>query len=97
MSYTVKTSSEDATKNNSKVWKEYTVKRGDTLWALANKKFRVNVGDLIEANGIEDPKKLQPGRKLRVPILSHPEEQTVVASWYGEPYHNLAHGKRRHL
>ena len=43
---------------------------------------------MIEANGIEDPKRLQPGQKIRVPIPSHPEEQTVVASWYGEPYHN---------
>lgn len=82
------TSSEKAPQNDSRNWKAYTVKRGDTLWALATKKFHVNVKDLIEANSIEDPKKLQPGRKLRVPILSHPEEQTVVASWYGEPYHN---------
>ncbi|HKI48497.1 MAG TPA: septal ring lytic transglycosylase RlpA family protein [Desulfobacteria bacterium] len=37
---------------------------------------------------MEDPKKLQPGQKLRVPVPSYPEEQTIVASWYGEPYHN---------
>lgn len=84
----VETSYEKAPQNDSRDFKEYTIKRGDTLWALAIKKFHVNVKDLIEANGIEDPKKLQPGQKLRVPIPSHPEEQTVVASWYGEPYHN---------
>lgn len=91
----VETSYQKAPKNDSRDFKEYTIKRGDTLWALATKKFHVNVKDLIEANGIENPKRLQPGRKLRVPILSHPEEQTVVASWYGEAYHNRSHGKRR--
>jgi peptidoglycan lytic transglycosylase len=84
----VEASYEKVQKNDSQGWKEYTVKRGDTLWALATKKFHVNLSDLVEANDIEDPKKLQPGQKLRVPIPSHPEEQTVVASWYGEPYHN---------
>jgi rare lipoprotein A len=82
------TSSEKATENDSREWKEYTIKSGDTLWALATRKFHVKVKDLIEANGIEDPKSLQPGQKLRVPIPSYPEEQTIVASWYGEPYHN---------
>ena len=78
-----KTSVED-----SRAWTEYTVKRGDTLWALATNKFHVNVRDLMESNGIEDPRKLQPGRKLRVPIPSYPKEQTVVTSWYGDAYHN---------
>ncbi|MCF8128245.1 MAG: LysM peptidoglycan-binding domain-containing protein [Deltaproteobacteria bacterium] len=82
------TSPEKATEKDSRGWKEYTIKSGDTLWALATRKFHVNVNDLIEANGIEDPKSLQPGQKLRVPIPSYPEEQTIVASWYGEPYHN---------
>jgi rare lipoprotein A len=82
------TSSEKATEKDSREWKEYTIKSGDTLWALATRKFHVKVKDLIEANGIEDPKSLQPGQKLRVPIPSYPEEQTIVASWYGEPYHN---------
>jgi rare lipoprotein A len=85
---TVATSSEKATEKDLREWKEYTIKSGDTLWALATRKFHVKVNDLIEANGIEDPKSLQPGQKLRVPIPSYPEEQTIVASWYGEPYHN---------
>ena len=82
------TSPEKTTEKDSREWKEYTVKSGDTLWALATRKFHVKVNDLIEANGIEDPKSLQPGQKLRVPVPSYPEEQTVVASWYGEPYHD---------
>ena len=79
---------EETSQQDAQKWKEYTIKRGDTLWALAVKKFHVKVNNLIEANGIEDPKRLQPGTKIRVPIPSHVEEQMVVASWYGEPYHN---------
>ena len=79
---------EKALKEDSRGWKEYTIKSGDTLWALATKKFHVKVADLMEANGIDDPKTLQPGQKIRVPVPSYPREQTVVTSWYGEPYHN---------
>ena len=82
------TAPEKIPKEDSRDWKEYTIKSGDTLWALATKKFHVKVADLVEANGIDDPKSLQPGQKLRVPVPSYPKEQTVVTSWYGEPYHN---------
>ncbi len=67
---------------------EYTIKSGDTLWELATKKFHVNIKDLIALNGIKNPRTIQPGRKIRIPTLSHPEKQEVVASWYGEAYHN---------
>jgi rare lipoprotein A len=83
-----KAASESTPQTDSSAWKSYTIKSGDTLWELATKKFHVNVSDLMEANNIKDPRKLQPGQKLQVPVPSYPEEQTVVASWYGEPYHN---------
>ncbi len=81
-------SNDVAALNDKGEWTEYTIKRGDTLWDLATKKFRVKVNDLINANGIEDPRRIQPGQKIRVPSVSHPEEQEVIASWYGEKYHN---------
>lgn len=74
--------------NDKREWMEYTIKQGDTLWELATKKFRVKVKDLIDANGIENPRCIQPGQKIRIPSISHPKEQEVIASWYGEDYHN---------
>jgi rare lipoprotein A len=75
---------------------EYTIKRGDTLWALAVKRFHVHVEDLIRDNGIKDPRKIQPGQKIRIRRPSHPQEkQDVVASWYGSAYHGrtMANGE----
>ena len=81
--------------SQSEKWVEYTVKKGDTLWDLAVKKFHVHVKDLIKDNEIQEPRKLQPGRKLKVRLPSYPREEAVVASWYGEAFHNkpMANGK----
>lgn len=76
-------------------WIEYTIKPGDTLWALAVKKFHVHVEALIRDNGVQDPRKLQPGQKIRIRRLSYPEKQEVVASWYGKNFHgrSMANGE----
>ena len=76
----------DENKDTDK-WLEYTIKPGDTLWTLAVKKFHVNLKDLLNDNNIENPKKIQPGQTIRVRFPTYPEEQEVVASWYGENYH----------
>ena len=76
--------------NDPERWIEYTVKPGDTLWALAVNRFRVQVEDLMKHNGIEDPRRLNIGQKIRVPIPSYPKQQEVVASWYGKNYHGKA-------
>ncbi|MBN2126254.1 MAG: LysM peptidoglycan-binding domain-containing protein, partial [Deltaproteobacteria bacterium] len=55
-------------------WSEYTIQEGDTLWGLAVKRFHVNVKDLIRDNGIDDPRRLRPGQKIRVRIPSYPEQ-----------------------
>ena len=71
-------------------WTEYTIKPGDTLWALAVKRFHVNVEDLISDNDIKNPRHIRPGRKIRVRQQSFQGTQNVVASWYGETYHGRA-------
>jgi rare lipoprotein A len=71
-------------------WVDYTIKENDTLWGLAVKKFHVNVDDIIRDNGIQDPRKIQPGQKIRVRIPSYPEPMKVVASWYGKEHHGRA-------
>jgi len=64
-------------------WTEYVIKPGDTLWALAVKRFHVHVKDLIRDNNIQDPRKLQPGTTIKIRLPVYPKEQKVVASWYG--------------
>ena len=44
----------------------YTVKSGDTLWAIA-RRFGVSLEALIRANNIRDPDRLAPGMELVIP------------------------------
>lgn len=71
-------------------WTEYTIKPGDTLWALAVKRFHVNVEDLIRDNNISNPRRIRPGQVIRVRQQSYEGTQHVVASWYGKKYHGRA-------
>ncbi len=48
-------------------FRTYAVKSGDTAWKIA-KLFKVPVQTLLEANKIEDARKLQVNMKLRIPI-----------------------------
>ncbi len=80
---------------NKDQWIEYTIKENDTLWKLAVKRFHVNLEDLVKDNGIEDPRKIQPGQKIRVHLPSYPDHTDVVASWYGREHHGrpMANGE----
>jgi rare lipoprotein A len=77
-------------KNESERWLDYTIKKGDTIWGLAVKRYHVNVDDIIRDNNIKDPRKIQPGDKIRIRISQSQTDrspQTVIASWYGSDYH----------
>jgi len=74
----------------SERWVDYTIRENDTLWGLAVKKFHVNVDDLVRDNNIRDPRKIQPGQKIRVRLPSYPESMKVTASWYGKEHHGRA-------
>jgi rare lipoprotein A len=74
-------------------WTEYTIKTGDTIWDLAVNKYHVNVKDIIQDNNIQDPRKIQPGDKIRIRLPSYQSVQSpqvVTASWYGADYHGKA-------
>ncbi|MCK4272503.1 LysM peptidoglycan-binding domain-containing protein [bacterium] len=43
----------------------YTVKRGDTLWGIAND-FGVNLSQLVRENQLKDPSCIRPGNKLKI-------------------------------
>jgi LysM repeat protein len=44
----------------------YTVRKGDTAYAIARKQG-VKVADLLQQNGIKDPAALKPGQSIRIP------------------------------
>lgn len=44
----------------------YTVGKGESPYTIAHK-FKVNPDTLLKLNGIDDPKKIKPGQKLRIP------------------------------
>ncbi|MEN8098543.1 MAG: LysM domain-containing protein, partial [Chloroflexota bacterium] len=44
----------------------YVVKRGDTLWRIANA-FGVGTWQIAKANGLADPNKIKAGALLRIP------------------------------
>jgi membrane-bound lytic murein transglycosylase D len=50
----------------------YTIKKGDTLWSIANE-TGVNIGALSRWNNLHPDKKLMPGDKLRVRINTPPK------------------------
>ncbi len=45
----------------------YTVGRGESPYIIAHK-LKVNADALLKLNGIDDPKKIKPGQKLRLPV-----------------------------
>ena len=45
----------------------YTVKKGDTATSIAHN-FGLTTEELLKANRITEPKKLQPGQTLKVPL-----------------------------
>jgi membrane-bound lytic murein transglycosylase D len=47
----------------------YTVKRGDTLWDIAQD-FGVSLAALIQENGLSNPSRLKPGSKLKIKRLN---------------------------
>jgi len=49
--------------------KQHVVKRGDQIWALANKRYEIPVWLLYRANETQNISQLHPGMKLEIPIV----------------------------
>jgi membrane-bound lytic murein transglycosylase D len=49
----------------------YTIKKGDSLWSIANE-MGVNIGALSRWNNLNPEKKLVPGDKLKIRVDRHP-------------------------
>jgi membrane-bound lytic murein transglycosylase D len=56
----------------------YTIKKGDTLWSIANE-MRVNIGALSRWNNLHPEKKLIPGDKLKIRMINapHPSDEPL--------------------
>lgn len=52
--------------------KVYAVGKGESIYTIAQK-LKVTPESLLRLNQIDDPKKLKPGQKLRVPVSSLPK------------------------
>jgi membrane-bound lytic murein transglycosylase D len=57
---------------------DYTIKPGDTISGIANR-LGVRAQVILDANGIQNPRHIRSGRKLKIPI--QPQRQTQVAQW----------------
>jgi LysM repeat protein len=55
--------------NNGESPKVYVVQQGDSPARIA-KKFKVSYASLLKTNNIDDPRKLQIGQKLLIPIVN---------------------------
>jgi membrane-bound lytic murein transglycosylase D len=56
----------------------YTIKKGDTLWSIANE-MGVNIGVLSRWNNLHPEKKLIPGDKLKIRMINapHPSDEPL--------------------
>lgn len=71
----------------------YTIRAGDTLFAIA-RRFRVSLDDLLEANPGIDPERLQIGQiiciPLAVPPVTCPPGSTVYTIRSGDTFFSIA-------
>lgn len=71
---------EDAFNNkkdkNKEQYKTYTIKEGETLWAIS-RKFETNVDELIKINNIEDITNLRTGLEIKIPVGNNEDAGAV--------------------
>lgn len=72
----------------------YIVKKGDTLWHIGRRLFKMDPYQIARDNGLDDPNRLRPGQKLIINPPDPPPVQArekidgvVTASWYGQEHH----------
>jgi LysM repeat protein len=47
----------------------YTVRNGETLWTVANRRFDVPLWLLMACNGVSDPNRMNPGQTVLIPVV----------------------------
>lgn len=75
----------------------HVLQKGESVWALAAKKYHVDPQAVLRLNNIKNPKNLQIGQQLRIPATGQETGSAteVVASWYGQYHHGrtMANGE----
>lgn len=78
----------------------HVLQKGETIWGLASKKYRVDPAEIARLNKISNASNLRIGQEIRIPTgetaPAAPSSENVVASWYGKSHHGLtmANGAR---
>lgn len=78
----------------------HILKKGETVWELARKTYKVDPSEILRHNGIDNPNALRAGQKIRIPLGDATKQSNsskeVVAGWYGEYHHGrlMANGER---
>jgi len=76
--------------------RSHTLKAGETVWELGVKVYHVDPEEILRLNNISDPRRLSIGQNLLIPDPPpRPQQESVVASWYGEYHHGqpMANGQ----
>jgi LysM repeat protein len=66
----------------------YIVKKGDTLYSIA-RSHGVKDADIMELNGIKDPRKLQAGQRLKIQMPNTPKASPVFEEYKVKKGDNL--------
>jgi membrane-bound lytic murein transglycosylase D len=70
-------------------WQTYTLKKGDTLQALA-RRFEIDAERLSQINGITPGRPARPGRTLLVPMLEGSEASNLADTWDNPEFQSAA-------
>ncbi len=68
----------------------HVLQKGENIWDLASKQYKVDPADILRLNKISNPNNLQIGQQIRIPNTEKSDEKNadakVVASWYGKQH-----------
>jgi rare lipoprotein A len=67
----------------------HVLKKGENIWDLASKRYKVDPAEILRLNKISNPTSLQIGQKIRIPKENNGVKnagEEVVASWYGKQH-----------
>jgi len=66
----------------------HVLQKGETIWDLASKTYKVDPAEILRLNKISNPNSLQIGQQIRIPNKEKCGQEgsgeDVVASWYGK-------------